>query len=169
MTIQVILHDDDGRPVGIAESPNDDGEGSPIDPGGRASVTLAESAPPLSLKDLGGMIVRSKRLVAREHLPQKFDKVMALANHSDRVTLSGLPNKTKVEVIAKEFIPPPGSAEEDAGILMSTVDPAGHISPSYFGAVDDGSLQLAFSVPGDYVVRIDPFPYRSFEVQISAT
>jgi hypothetical protein len=85
------------------------------------------------------MLFKGGKLVAKAQFPQTFNHPTVRANGSDESVITGLPKGTEIEV---------------AG--------------STFAVVDDGSAHLVFTEPGTYTVRVDPFPYKPFEVTIDA-
>lgn len=90
-------------------------------------------------------IASGKQVQLRDQLEQNpEDKRRALADYEDVAVVSQLPKGSEVEVELNEHV-------------VSRVD-----------SVDDGRVRAAFSVPGRYVFKVDPFPNRAFEVIIDA-
>ena len=132
-----IQADADGRITGYVEAP----EAS--DPASDSYTYIpqsdeAEIPSTVQPTELGNMLFKNGKLAVKQQFPQTFNHPTVRANGSDESVITGLPKGTEIEV--------------EGGPLV---------------AVDDGSAHLVFTEPGTYTVRVDPFPYKSFEVTIN--
>lgn len=80
--------------------------------------------------------------MARPAQPTVADKASVLANGEDAVTISSVPS----------------------GAMLSVSGPV-TVSPQ---PIADGTAELVFDVPGDYVVRVECFPYLPWQATIEA-
>lgn len=141
--------DDQGRLTGRYEIGENraprEGENTEFDSTALVTDDMAKSDLLVEPEDFNQYLVKDRQLVLREKLETSTaDKRRVLADYQDVAVVSNLPKGTMVSVLFEDHL-------------------ADHI-PS----VEDGRVRAVFSVPGEYVFEIDPFPKRAFKVTIDA-
>lgn len=132
MIAEFFVHDASGKILRYGSCPQ-----SMVGAQAEAGETVREGT-----ADPGSQYWDGTQLADRPPMPSSIDKLTAVADGVDVVTISGLPNPTDVRITGPAF-----DAFE----------------------VTDGTLELTFDPPGKYTVRLSSFPYLDQEYVINAT